>query len=657
MLSSDPRQDLAQFVFLKNYARFRPDLQRRETWDEASKRVVDMHRRKYGALLDDLTYNDIERALKNKEILPSMRSFQFGGDAILRKNMRIFNCSYSFFDRPRFLAEAVWLLLCGTGVGFSVQKHHIAKLPRLIGPNHHDTIKHVVDDSIEGWADAFDVLLQSYIAGSAVVRFAYSQVRPEGAPLSSSSAKAPGPKPLRDSLEAVRALLERVVGFGGVIEPIDAYDMVMHAAMCVRAGGVRRSATIALFSPDDEAMMQAKTGDWFVTNSQRRLSNNSALLVRATASRDEFAKLLGFTKDFGEPGFFFSNSTEHGTNPCCEIQLDPVDERTGTTGWAMCNLTSVNVAACKDLDSFLRACGNAAALGTLQAGYTNTDYLGPTSQYIIERDALLGVSLTGMADNPTLAFDYNALRFGAHRIKTVNFTVARYIGIRSAARLTTVKPEGTGSLALGVGNGIHPHHSRRYLRHVEGGKLTDPLVAFIKKHIPEAVVPSAYARDEYKIVFPVDLGEGPLWLKAETSAVEHLGKVKFVYENWVQPGTTRGDLTHNVSNTIVVRPEEWAAVGEFVWENKQSFGGVAMLGSSGDLDYPQAPFVEVLDEYQIREKYPDDVVRATKALCVLEDFRQLRAKWVALPWSALREDHDEAGGVEVVACAGGACAF
>jgi ribonucleoside-diphosphate reductase alpha chain len=305
----------------------------------------------------------------------------------------------------------------------------------------------------------------------------------------------------------------------------------------------------------------------------------------------------------------------------------------------------------------LDACGNAAVLGTLQAGYTNTDYLGPTSQYIIERDALLGVSLTGMADNPSLAFDTDALRYGAQRVKTVNIAVARYIGIRSAARLTTVKPEGTGSLALGVGNGIHPHHSRRYLRHVEGGKLTDPLVAFIKKHIPEAVVPSAYTRDEYKIVFPVDLGEGPLWLKAETSAVEHLGKVKFVYENWVQPGTTRGDLTHNVSNTIVVRPEEWAAVGEFVWENKQSFGGVAMLGSSGDLDYPQAPFVEVLDEYQIREKYPDDVVRATKALCVLEDFRQLRAKWVALPWSALREDHDEAGGVEVVACAGGACTF
>lgn len=656
-MSINPRQDLANFVFLKNYARFRPDLQRRETWDEASKRVMDMHRTKYGIALADTVYNDVEAALKAKQILPSMRSFQFGGDAILRKHMRIFNCSYSFFDRPRFLAEAVWLLLCGTGVGFSVQKHHVGKLPHLVGPNHHDATKHVVDDSIEGWADAFDVLLQSYIAGSAVVRFDYSKVRPEGAALSSSSAKAPGPKPLRDSLEAVRALLERVVGFGGVIAPIDAYDMVMHAAMCVRAGGVRRSATIALFSPDDDAMMQAKTGDWFVNNSQRRLSNNSALLVRATASQDEFTKLLGFTKDFGEPGFFFSNSTEHGTNPCAEIGLDPVDERTGETGWAMCNLTSVNVAACPDPETFYHACSMTAMLGTLQAGYTNPDYLGETTRYILERDSLLGVSLTGMADNPAIAFNETCLAFGAKLVGMTNRAISAAIGIRHAARLTTVKPEGTGSLALGVGNGVHPHHSRRYLRHVEGGKMTDPLVAFVAKHIPEAVVPSAYTTGEYKLVFPIDLGEAPQWYKAETTALDHLAKVKLVYEAWVKPGTDRGDLTHNVSNTIVVRPDEWAAVGDFVWSNRQSFGGVAMLGSSGDLDYPQAPFVEVLDEAEVRVKYPTDVIRATKALTVLEQYRQLKSKWAALPWADLREDHDEAGGVEVVACAGGACSF
>jgi ribonucleoside-diphosphate reductase alpha chain len=323
----------------------------------------------------------------------------------------------------------------------------------------------------------------------------------------------------------------------------------------------------------------------------------------------------------------------------------------------MCNLTSVNVAACTDADAFLNACGAAAVLGTLQAGYTDPGYLGETTKYIIERDALLGVSLTGMADNPALAFNEELLRYGAQRVKTANILVARAIGIRSAARLTTVKPEGTGSLALGVGNGVHPHHARRYLRHVEGGKMSDPLVAFIAKHIPEAVVPSAYTKDEYKIVFPIDLGEGDLWLKAETSAIDHLTKVKQVYEAWVKPGTVRGDLTHNVSNTIVVRPEEWSAVGSFVWANRQSFGGVAMLGSSGDLDYPQAPFVEVLDEAQIREKYEADLIRATKALCVLQDFHVLRSKWVTLPWHELRESSDESGGIEVVACAGGACAF
>lgn len=956
---TDPRQDLASFVFLKNYARHRPDLQRRETWAEASKRVVDMHRAKYGDALDPEVYDRVEAALRDKLILPSMRSFQFGGKAVLRKNMRIYNCfgaettfvarggvrsfadsfdgerlevlthtgawapaivrnyghqrlnkirikrgrnvqevratanhrwlltdgtettnlrvgdallaapniftdfdyyeapaderlawayglvygdgtcirnragvktssmirlcgkdkayldrfvelgfnyslppsangdpvvytgqylkepmgldaeprlirafvrgyldadgakrpkadynpfqsiqvtgkeqidwarkalplagvyiinedhpsmetnfgprtdetvrfivssypsgatkarflvesiesdevepvwcleveedhsfvlpfglstgncAYSFFDRPRFLAEAVWLLLCGTGTGFSVQRHHVAKLPNLRAPLD-EVVTHLVEDSIEGWADAFNVLFQSYIDGTERVRFDYSRVRPEGSDLSSSSHKAPGPKPLRDALEAVRALLKRVVDRGGVIEPIDAYDMVMHAAMCVRAGGVRRSATIALFSPDDEDMMHAKTGDWFSTNPQRRLSNNSALLVRATASEADFFRLLDATQHFGEPGFFFSDSTEVGTNPCAEIGLDPVDERTGETGWAMCNLTSVNVAACPDRESFYDACGLASLLGTLQAGYTNTDYLGATTKYILERDALLGVSLTGMADNPTIAFDPDVLQYGALIVQTINRAYAVVLDINHAARTTTVKPEGTGSLALAVGNGIHPHHSPQYLRYVEGGRMTDPLVAFMAKHIPEAVVPSAYAEGEYKIVFPIDLGTAPQWYKTDTTALDHLAKVKLVYENWVKPGTDRGTITHNVSNTIVVRPEEWGAVGDFVWQNRQSFGGVAMLGSSGDLDYPQAPFVEILDEEAIRVKYTTDSVRAMKALLALEQYRQLKAKWTKIPWELLSETSDNAGGVEVVACAGGACAF
>jgi ribonucleoside-diphosphate reductase alpha chain len=187
--------------------------------------------------------------------------------------------------------------------------------------------------------------------------------------------------------------------------------------------------------------------------------------------------------------------------------------------------------------------------------------------------------------------------------------------------------------------------------------MSDPLVAFVAKHCPEAVVPSAYAADEYKVVFPIDLGDGDLWLKAETSALDHLTKVKQVYEAWVKPGTNRGDLTHNVSNTIVVRPDEWVDVGHFVYHNRDSFGGVAMLGSSGDLDYPQAPFVEVLSEEEIRVKYGSDPERATKALLVTDFYRRLQSKWVEIPWGELREDEDRAGGTEIVACAGGACAF
>lgn len=656
-MKSIPRKDLQTHTLLSKYARFLPEAKRRETHREANKRTIDMHRRRFGEAHDD-TMSWLLDELDSEHILGSQRSLQFAGPAIERINARQYNCSASFFDRPRFLAEAVWLLLCGCGVGFSVQKHHVAKLPRLRGPR--GRRKHFVDDSIEGWADSFDALFQSYIHGAARIEFVYDRVRPEGAPLSTSSAKAPGPKPLEEALEAVRRVLERIVfEQDGVIRPIDAYDIVMHAAMCVRAGGIRRSATICIFSPDDVEMAQAKTGNWFAENPQRRLSNNSAMLVRSTTTRDEFAALMSSTKQFGEPGFYFSDSTEVVPNPCVEIALDPVDPDTGETTFAFCNVTSTNCAGVTTEAELFDRVEAASVLGTYQAAYTEFSYLGAAAERVAKRDALLGVSLTGMADAPSWIFDPEVLCEAANRAVVANLKTAWRLGINPAARVTTVKPEGTGSLMLGVGNGIHPHHARRYLRHVEGGKWNDPIVKFMLQHVPSAVVQSAYNAAEVKLVFPIDLGDGPLWLKNDTEALDHLAKVATVQKEWVQTGRTRGDANHNVSNTVVVKPHEWDDVEDYIWANRDVFAGVSLLGSFGDLDYPQAPFVEVLSVAEAKAKYGNDPERLAKANEVRRQFDDLVAAWPkdGIPWGEFVEDEDASAGTDILACAGGSCSF
>ncbi len=654
--ASRPRRDLGHYTFLDKYARYLPAKRRRETWSEAVHRMMNMHREVFLGAHPDLagTIAEVEGALVQGDILGSQRALQFGGSAILRKNMRMYNCSFSFFDRPRFLAEAVWLLLCGCGVGFSVQKHHVAKLPRLLPVDVNFTTIHVVDDSIEGWADSFDVLLQSYIEGGMWVTFDYSKVREEGSAISSSSAKAPGPGILRASLEAIRALFERVVQAGGVIRPIDAYDVVMHAASCVRAGGIRRSATIALFSPDDVEMAEAKTGNWYAENPQRELSNNSALLVRGVVTRPVFDALFESTKHFGDPGFFFSDSTEHGCNPCAEIMMDPVDHETGVTAWSMCNLSTINLARCQSRAAFLRSARLAAALGTLQAYYVDTGYLGEATQRVLRRDALLGVSITGIADNMTMAFDEVLLREGVQVVREENARLASVLGINVAARLTAIKPEGTGSLTLCVGNGLNPYHSRRYLRYFSVGRTSNPLAQFLAKYVPQALVPSNKP-GESKMVFPIDLGEGQLWLKGETPALHHLSRVKLVQEAWVRAGVNRGDFPHNVSNTVVVKPNEWDEVKDYIWEHQDSFGGVALIGSSGDLDYHQAPFVEVLTGDEIEAKYGADPVRKQKSEDAARLYEVLKDSWRDVDWNQLVEDEDNSSGTESVACAGGAC--
>jgi ribonucleoside-triphosphate reductase len=636
------REALAQCVFVAKYARYNPELKRRETYEEAIERMLAMHVTKYGDVIAaDLPL--VRRMLLERKILPSGRALQFAGPAILKKNTRGYNCCFSHCSRPEFFSQAFWLLLCGCGVGFSVQRRHVEQLPTIsptLDELEFGIRTHIVEDTIEGWADAALALLQSYFEGFRNVYFDYSLIRPKGAPLSSSSGKAPGHEPLREALEAVRSLLESRVANGiARLRPVDCYDILMHLSGAVLSGGVRRSATICLFSVDDDEMINAKTGDWFERNPQRSRSNNSAVLVRGTSRREDFDRLIAATREMGEPGFVFVDDPDWGTNPCGEIALYPcLDDE---VGWSFCNLTSVNFAAIRSRTEAFRAARAAAILGTWQAGYMDFTYLGPVSEQIARRDALLGVSLTGMADHPDLAFDDALQEQMAKIVKQANMEVAAQVGIVAAARTTCVKPEGTQSLVVKAGNGIHPHHDFSYIRHVQFGK-GEAVAQYFAKHNPQAVFESPYNKGDVVIAFPVTVAEES-WIKRDTTALRHLEMVLGTQKGWVENGTVRGHAHHNVSNTILVRPEEWTAVSDFIWQHRTHFAGVSLLPASGDLDYPLAPFVAL--------RNADGSDRPEQ----MAKFEDLLEAWQDVDYTQMMEDTDETVPLAMVACAGGAC--
>jgi ribonucleoside-triphosphate reductase (thioredoxin) len=681
---SHPSNGLQDFIAISRYARYSPDKRRRETWSEAVARVRDMHLTHFAdrsladAKLAALEAGDVTAAelamfdrtgglheairdafgaVERREVLPSMRSLQFGGDAILNKHARIYNCCFTYVDRIDAFREMFYLLLCGCGVGFSVQTHHVAQLPAL-APRRADAcpVTFFVPDTIEGWADALNVLLTNAIAGRRV-QFDYSLIRPEGAPLHTSGGKAPGPQPLFHSLSRIEAIVAGAAGRR--LRSIEVYDIIMWAANAVLSGGVRRSATICLFSADDQDMAAAKTGNWFAQHPHRAASNNSAVMVRSRATRGEFDALFEAQKQFGEPGFYFVEDTEYGANPCVEIGLHPrlrVDREAITrlrelgytgllrpgdavSGVQFCNLTTISAAVAENAPTFLRLCAHAALIGTLQAGYTDFKYLSPVSRVITEREALLGVSICGILDRPSVLLDPTVLRAGAAMVKVVNAIVARALGIQPAARTTCVKPEGTASLLLGTSSGLHPHHAPRYFRRVQAN-VHDPIYLHFRKVNPHMVEPGIYdpnGRTEV-ITFPV---EGPDFgiYREDVSAVKHLEYVALVQENWVQAGRRHErfspGLHHNVSCTITVRPAEWLAVADYIWNHRQNFTGIALLQDCGDKAYAQAP----------RE--------ALTTAADIEKWNSLR--YEPVDYTALEESEDITELKQVVACAGGAC--
>lgn len=765
---------LMEYTRVAKYARYNERKKRRETWKEQVDRVMDMHithlGEKYESIKEDVDF--AREFLYAKRVLGSQRALQFGGSAILNKNERLYNCSFSHADRVDFFKELMYLCLCGVGCGFSVQTHHIAKLPKIAKRDPDQVITHVIPDSIEGWSDAIDMLVRSYFVGTEytgkTITFDYSEIRPAGALIKSSGAKAPGPDGLRRSLNKITELLDlatRDISAPIQMKSIIVYDIVMHASDAVVSGGIRRAATICIFSHEDNEMLSAKTGNWFVENPQRGRSNNSAMLIRDDISHEQFASIFESVKQYGEPGFIFADDKEAGFNPCfhrdtriatdngiikigslyntkssnnvivdsrakpektfnpsadlsvsvnrasevaltqrsaqlynvvlsngielkvtnnhefptargrlqlkdieigdtlyitnvpyaygmsgtynegvqdalnidfdkafisskeyihglidgieinkidtsmfksdfmqlklasgysvedsaatiVDISLDVIDDVfclteydtntviangivagqcveiglyprhdvTDESGWAFCNLTEINMKKAKTKEEFFDACRAGSILGSIQASYTSFPYLGSVTEYIVRREALIGVSMTGMMDSPDVAFDAEIQQEGARIVKETNARIAKMIGINAAARTTCVKPAGSTSCILGSSSGIHPHHSKRYFRRVQANSLETPL-QFFKLYNPKAVDKSVWDSNGKTevITFLCEVPDSAK-TKVQIGAIELLEHVKLTQQNWVNYGTNehlnvKPWLRHNVSNT------------------------------------------------------------------------------------------------------------
>ena len=613
---SDARNVMSQAKFYESYSRWLEGEERYESWDESVTRVMNMHRNYYKHTMTPelgLLIDEAEAAYKLQYTLGAQRALQFGGEQLLKHQMRMYNCTSTYADRAAYFQELFYILLCGAGAGFSVQKHHVAKIPD-IAERKKQAKGWLIEDSIEGWADALGVLMSSYFVGGGThpefegrkVYFDLSQVRPQGSMISGGF-KAPGPEPLRKALDKIEHLIQTLVPKGDTrLSPIHVYDISMHAADAVLAGGVRRSATICLFSKDDEEMLTAKTGNWFIDNPQRGRSNNSAVIVRSEITKNEFSNCMKSIKEFGEPGFYFVDNTEHTTNPCVEIGMYPQID--GESGWQGCNLTEINGGKCATKEEFFKACRAGAILGTLQAGYTDFKYLSETSKKIFDREALLGVSVTGWMNNPDVLFNDQIQKDGAEIVKTVNKQVAELIGINQAARTTCVKPSGNASVLLETASGIHAEHAPKYIRHVQMNKDAE-VAQLIAKSNPYMIEESVWStsRTDYCIGFPVISPEGSLY-KEELFGTALLEKVQQVQQNWVEAGTNEhlcADPTvrHNVSNTVTVPEHMWSEVEDYLFDNKDFFAGVSFLSGMGDKDFHQAPMTEVLDEDEIVAKY------------------------------------------------------
>ena len=575
---------LSDITVHMKYAKYIPEAERRETWEELVDRNKAMHLKKYPSLGEEIA--QAYSYVYGKKVLPSMRSMQFGGKPIEVAPNRIYNCAYMPIDHLASFSECMFLLLGGTGVGYSVQRHHVEKLPEIQKPNTKRTRRFLIADSIEGWADAVKALVNSHFKGGSKLRFDFSDIRPKGSRLVTSGGKAPGPQPLKECLVKVQGILEEKEN-GDKLEPIEVHDIICHIADAVLAGGIRRAALISLFSADDEEMLAAKTGNWWESNPQRGRANNSVVLMRHRITEDYFMELWERVKasGSGEPGFYLTNDKDWGTNPCCEIALRPNQ---------FCNLVEVNASDVDSQDEYEARSRAASFIATLQAGYTDFHYLREVWRRNTEKDALIGVSMTGIASGAVLGLD---MKSAAQVVKQENKRTAALIGVKPAARTTCVKPAGTTSLALGTSSGIHAWHNDYYIRRLRVGK-NESIYTHLILHHPD-LVEDEYFRPHDTAVISVPQRAPADAITRGESALQLLRRVKKVTEEWVRHGHKRGQNTHNVSATISIRPDEWPDVGDWMWENRSCYNGLSVLPYA-EHTYKQAPFEDCSPEkYQV----------------------------------------------------------
>jgi len=607
---------LSDIVVYNKYAKYLPNKQRRETWEELVTRNKEMHQEKFPNLKEEI--EDVYKMVYSKKVLPSMRSLQFAGKPIDINNSRIFNCSFLPIDDWRSFSEVMFLLLSGCGVGYSVQKHHIEKLPEIRIPR--KTRRFLVGDSIEGWADSVKVLLKSYF-GITTARpvFDFRDIRPKGAELITVGGKAPGPEPLKECLFQIQKVLDRKED-GEQLTSIEAHDIICHIADAVLSGGIRRAALISLFDLHDNEMLTSKHGAWWELNPQRGRANNSAVVIRSKVTKKDFNELWGkiVASNSGEPGIYFSDDKDWGTNPCCEIALRP---------FQFCNLTEINVSNIESQEDLNKRVKAGAFLGTLQAAYTNFHYLRDIWKRTTEKDALVGVGMTGIGSGIVLKYD---LEEAAKEAKKTNEEIANILGVKKAARVTTVKPSGTSSLVLGTSSGIHAWHNDFYVRRMRLGK-NEALYQYLSQNHPELVEDDFFKPEIQAVVsVPQKAPDGAIY--RTESPMDLLERTKKFNMEWVKAGHRKGANTNNVSATISVKQDEWDSVGEWMWKNKNTFNGLSVLPYDNG-SYTQAPFEDISKEkFQEMESHLNNI-----------DLRKII------------EMTDETDLKDQAACAGGAC--
>ena len=609
---------LSKITVYMKYAKYIPELKRRESWEELVTRNMNMHIKRYPELKDSIVDN--YQFVYDKKILPSMRSLQFGGKPIEISPNRVYNCAYLPIDSVDSFSEIMFLLLGGTGVGYSVQQHHVKQLPLVNKPYLKRKRRYLIGDSIEGWADAIKVLMKSYLNGkSSRIEFDYSDIRAKGAQLVTSGGKAPGPQPLKECILKVTGILDHKED-GEKLSSLEVHDIVCFIADAVLAGGIRRAALISLFSADDQEMISCKTGNWWENNPQRGRSNNSACLMRHKITKEFFMELwkrVELSKS-GEPGIYLNNDKDWGTNPCCEIALRP---------YQFCNLCEVNASDIESQDDLNARVKAAAFIGTLQAGYTDFHYLREIWKETTEKDALIGISMTGIGSGRVLGYD---MEKAAAVVKRENSRVAKLIGINKAARCTTVKPAGTTSLALGTSSGIHAWHNKYYIRRMRVGK-NESIYKYLFQNHP-SLLEDDYFRphDTAVISIPQKSPSGSI-LRTE-SPFALLERIKKISKEWIAPGHRKGSNTHNVSATISLKDNEWDDAGEWMWENREYYNGLSVLPYDGG-SYTQAPFEDI---------------SASKYSEMLKSLEEIELTNIV-------ENDDETDLAGELACAGGSC--